>query len=144
MPRAPPRDIDGNTLPHDHLEILAEHHVIRHVTPNDLHTEQSTGVCRVASGAYSESSDVHGGMSVDIEEWVVGAGLTALNYVAAESYGAVRINVGALRAAGFQVGWDPIPGNPHHGAVWGIGNGSKRKRRIAALAQTIRKALGET
>src|SRR5205085_6430407 len=44
---------------------------------------------------------------------------------------------------GFQIGWDPHPDNPHHGAVWGIGNGSKRKRRVAGLAVTIREAFGE-
>jgi hypothetical protein len=144
MRSAPPRDADGNILPHDHADILAGHHVIRHVMPNDLHTEQSTGVRRVASGAYSESSDAHGGMSVDIEEWVVADGLASLHYVDDETHGAVRINVGTLRATGFQVGWDPLPENPHHGAVWGIGNGSRRKRRIAQMAQTIRKAFGES
>jgi hypothetical protein len=143
MPDEPPRDAEGKTLPHDHAEILAEHHVIRHITPNDLHTDQGTGVTRVASGAYSESSDAHGGMSVDIEEWMAADGLEPLHYVADETHGAVRLNVAALRPLGFQVGWDPLPENPHHGAVWGIGNGSARKRRIAREARTIRKVTGE-
>jgi hypothetical protein len=83
-------------------------------------------------------------MSVDVEEWIIADGLVPLHYVTDETYGAVRINVGALRAAGFQVGWDPQPENNHHGAVWGIGNGSRRKRRIAQIAATVRKAFGET
>lgn len=142
MPAAPPRDSQGNTLPHNHAEILPEHHVIRHITPNDLHTEPS-GTRRVASGAYSESSDAHAGMSVDIEEWMIADGLDPLHYVTDETHGARRLNVGDLRADGFQVGWDPLPGNPHHGAVWGIGNGSKRKRKVANRAVCIRKAAGE-
>lgn len=142
MPAAPPRDPAGNTLPHDHPEMGNEFHVIRHTTPNDLHTE-SGGLTRLASGAFSESSDAHGGMSVDIEEWMTSEGLDVLHYVVDESHGAVRLNIGALRAEGFQVGWDPLPTNPHHGAVWGIGNGSKRKRKVARLAQTVRKARGE-
>jgi hypothetical protein len=52
--------------------------------------------------------------------------------------------VGQLRLLGFQVGWDPDGGHKHHGAVWGIGNGSARRRRIRAIGQTLRKAEGET
>jgi hypothetical protein len=82
-------------------------------------------------------------MSVDVEEWLIDAGLSPLHYVTDLSHGAVRIKVGDLREAGFKVGWDPDGGHPLHAAVWGIGNGSKRKRRIAKLAVTIRKAAGE-
>ena len=144
MPVDPPRDAAGYVVPHDHPEILDGHHVIRHITPHDLHPEQETGVTRVASGAYSELSDPHGGMSVDIEEWIVRDGLNPLHYVADLSYGATRINVGELRALELKVGWDPQPDNPHHGGVWGIGNGSKRKRKVSAIAVTIRRAHGET
>jgi hypothetical protein len=142
MPTEPNRDPQGNVLPHDHAEILPEHHVIRHTTPNDLHTEH-TGLRRISSGAYSESSDVHGGMSVDIEEWMAADGLDPLHYLTDPSHGAVRLSVGELRAAGFQVGWDQQAGNPHHGSVWGIGNGSTRRKKIARIAVTVRKAEGE-
>src|SRR5438874_455042 len=140
MRAEPPRDEDGNTLPHDHPEILPEHHVIRHILPRDIHADQGTGIRRVASGAYSESSQKHGGMSVDIEDWMTADGLAALHYVVDAAHGAVRLNVGNLRGMGFRVGWDPVPENPHHGAVWGIGNGSRRRRRIAENAETVRKA----
>jgi hypothetical protein len=139
---APPRDAQGNVIPHDHQEILSEHNVIRHIVPpQDLHRDQTTGITRVASGAYSESSE--GGMSVDIEDWMTVDGVPPLHYVTDDSQGAVRLNVGALRGEGLKIGWDPLPENEHHGAVWGIGNGSGRRKRIARLADTIRKARGE-
>jgi hypothetical protein len=141
MPVDPPRDAAGNIVPHDHAEILDDHHVIRRITPNDLHRKPDSGVTRVASGAYSESTG--GGMSVDIEEWMIGDGLDLLHYVTDPAHGAVRISVRELRQLGFQVGWDPDGGHPHHGAVWGIGNGSKNKRKVARIAATVRKATGE-
>jgi hypothetical protein len=77
--------------------------------------------------------------------WMIADGLESLHYVIDDTHGAVRLCVGDLRKLGLKVGWDPHPDNPHHGAVWGIGNGSKRKRRVAALVvATLRKALGET
>ncbi len=82
-------------------------------------------------------------MSVDVEEWMAADGLPALHYVNDPSHGAVRLDVGALRQLGFQVGWDPDDAHPHHGAVWGIGNGSKRKKKVLAIKETIKKAAGE-
>ena len=82
-------------------------------------------------------------MSVDIEEWMTADGLAPLHYVTDARHGAVRINVGQLRAQGFLVGWDPDDAHPHHGGVWGIGNGSKRKKRVYKLAATIKKVEGE-
>jgi hypothetical protein len=141
MPVDPPRDAQGNIVPHNHSEILNDQHVIRHITPNDLYRDGASGVTRVASGAYSESAG--GGMSVDIEEWMIADGLDPLHYITDPAHGAVRISVRELRLLGFQVGWDPDSGHPHHGAVWGIGNGSNRRRRVARLAVTVRKAAGE-
>jgi hypothetical protein len=65
------------------------------------------------------------------------------HYVVDPTHGAVRLSVGELRKLGFQVGWDPDNAHPHHGAVWGIGNGSKRKKKVMAIANTIKKAVGE-
>jgi hypothetical protein len=141
MPAPPPRDADGRIVPHDHVDILDSHHVVRHTTPHDLHIE-ADGTSRLASGAFSESST--GGMSVDIEEWMAQDGLGALHYVTEPTHGAVRLSVGELRQLGFQVGWDPDGGHEYHGAVWGIGNGSARRRRIRNIGQTIRHAEGES
>lgn len=140
MPVDPPREPSGNVTPHNHAEILDQHHVIRHTTPHDLCQEVDTGLRRLSSGAYCESSE--GGMSVDIEEWMAADGLDPLAYVVDPAHGAVRLNVGELRSLGFTVGWDPVDGNPHHGEIWGIANG-KRRRKIAGIAETIRKAEGE-
>jgi hypothetical protein len=37
--------------------------------------------------------------------------------------------------------WAP---HPHHGGVWGIGNGSKRKRRVLEIAISLKRVEGET
>jgi hypothetical protein len=141
MPRDPPRDSQGNILPHDHAEILDDHYVIRHINPNDLAFDETLKGKRLGSGAFSESSG--GGMSVDIEAWMTANGLEQLHYVTNPLEGAVRIRVGDLRRLGYQVGWDPDGGHQHHGSVWGNFNGSKSKRRIRALAKTIKRAAGE-
>jgi len=136
MPKPPQRDQHGKIIPHDHDEILDHHHVIRHTTPNDCPDGYLT------SGAFSESKD--GGMSVDIEEWMTTDGLEPLHYVTDLTHGAVRLKVGDLRKLGFQVGWDPDDAHPHHGAVWGIRNGSSRRRWIRDIATTLKRADGET
>jgi hypothetical protein len=141
MPKTPPpRDAAGKTLPHNHDDILDSDHLIRHTKPHDLTQETDTRVWRLGSGAYSESSD--GGMSVDHEEWMHQEGLTSLHYVKDSQDGATRLMVGELRALGFQVGWDPLPDNPHHCAVWGISN-SRQRRKILRIGKTVRKARGE-
>jgi hypothetical protein len=123
----PPRDDNGRILPHDHPEVTKDHHTIRHTIPNDLHVESPT-YARLAGGAFSESSD--GGMSCDEENWVTDAGLHALHYVTEPTHRAVRLNVGALRELGFQVGWDPDRSHEHHVRVSGIGNGSRQKKKM--------------
>jgi len=137
MPIEPPRSDDGRIVAHDHFEIRDEHHVIRWTTPGDIHPAEG----RLVSGAFSESRD--GGMSVEIEEWLLDAGFDRMQNLPDSRYGAVRLNVGILRGLGFQVGWDPDQGHEHHGAVWGIGNGSTRRRKILKIAERLRPAKGE-
>jgi hypothetical protein len=142
MPSPPPREESGKIVPHNHPDIHDDHHVIRHIVPpHDLHPDPTTNVTRVSSGAYSESGG--GGMSVDILEWMIADGLYDLYYLSDDTEGATSLRVGDLRDLGLMVGWDPDGGHPQHGAVWGIANSSKR-RRIAKLAVTIKKADGET
>jgi hypothetical protein len=40
MPKPPPRDQYGKIVPHDHPDILDDHHVIRHTTPQDLYGDE--------------------------------------------------------------------------------------------------------
>jgi len=82
-------------------------------------------------------------MSVDIEEWMIEDGLSPIHYIEIPTYGAVRISVWQLRVMGFLVGRFPQPGNPHHGAVWGITSSSHRKH-VCAIAMTLKRAEGET
>jgi hypothetical protein len=140
MPKPPPRDQHGKIVPHNHPDILDEHHVIRHTTPQDLCPDD--GGKRLNSGAFSESEG--GGMSVYIQEWMKVDGLDPLHYISDPTYGAVRLKVGDLRKQNLQVGWDPDDAHPHHGGVWGIGNGSKRKRRVLEIATSLKRAEGET
>jgi hypothetical protein len=84
------------------------------------------------------------GCQFDVEDWLIADGLDPLHYISNPDFGARRIKVSELRALGFKVGWDPLANNRHHAAVWGIGPGSKKKRKVAALAVLVRKAKGET
>ena len=140
MPKPPPRDQHGKIVPHNHPAILDDHYVIRHTTPRDLSDDD--GGKRLSSGAFSESEG--GGMSVDIEEWMKVDGLDPLHYITDPTHGAVRLKVGDLRKQMLQVGWDPEDAHPHHGGVWGIGNGSKRKRRVLEIATSLKRVEGET
>ena len=116
------------------------YHLIRHTTPQDLCDDD--GGKRLSSGAFSESEGR--GMSVYIEEWMKVDGLDPLHYIPDPTHGAVRLTVGDLRRQNLQVGWDPDDAPPHHGGVWGIGNGSKRKRRVLEIATSLKQVAGET
>jgi len=140
LPKPPPRDQHGKIVPHDHPEILDEHYVIRHTTPQDLSDDE--GGKRLNSGAFSESKG--GGMSVDIEEWMKADGLDPMHYITDPTHGAVRLKVGDLREQKLLVGWDPDDAHPHHGGVWGIGNGSRRRRRVLEIAISLKRVEGET
>jgi hypothetical protein len=71
------------------------------------------------AGAYSESTiaDVRCGMSVDIECWMLNAGLSSLHYLADASHGYAAKGRRSSRW-GMKVGWDPDNGHAQHGAVW--------------------------
>ena len=61
-------------------------------------------------------------MSVDLEQLIIEAGQDARNYVTTPRWtGSVKFDAGALRKLKLQVGFDPLPQNPCHGEVWGLG-----------------------
>ena len=81
-------------------------------------------------------------MSVDIEEWMIADGLTQLHYVTDPAQGATRLNVGALRKLGLQIGWDRRRSRSSLCRM-----GSRRpeaKEASCSLASTIKKCAGET
>jgi len=91
--------------------------------------DQKTGAKRISSIAYQASTGVHGGMSVDLERSVLDAGLDVAAFVTTPQWiGSVRFEAQFLRAEGFQVGFDPLPENSHHGEVWGAFSRGQRKR----------------
>lgn len=70
----PPRDDDGNVLPHDHPEIKNGDGIIRRISEQFV-VRDANGNLRISSMAFSPSSGHHKGMSVDLEEEIRCAGL---------------------------------------------------------------------
>lgn len=128
----PPRDRAGKVVPHDHTGVGPSDGVIRRISENQLVTDKN-GQRRISSKAFQASSGPNAGMSVDLECSIIGAGLDVATYVTTPRWiGSVRFEAGALRQEGYQVGFDPIPENPHHGEVWGD-FGRSRRRRLQQL-----------
>lgn len=124
----PPRDENDNVIPHDHAEISADDGVIRRVSERQVVTDKS-GVKRISTIAFRPSNGVNAGMSVDLEQLIAEAGIDPRAFVTSPNWtGSVRFSAGAIRAEGFQVGFDPIPENPYHGEVWGDFTKAKQKR----------------
>lgn len=124
----PPLNAAGEVEPHDHVGILNQHGVIRRISAQHLVDDEKVAGKRVSTLAFSPSSGVNGGMSVDLENSIIEAGLNPQAYVVSPPFlGAVRFTAGSLRAQEFSVGYDPMPDNPHHGEVWGNFTRSKKK-----------------
>ncbi len=135
MPLKPPlRDENDNVLPHDHEEIGPTDGVIRRVSHHFL-TPGPDGNLRLSSMAFKPSSGTNGGMSVDLEQSILDAGLDVRTHVTSPQFiGSVRFTAGSLRAEKLMVGFHPIPGNDHHGEVWGT-SAKSVQRRLAQLAE---------
>lgn len=132
MPTPPPRDAAGAVIPHDHPDIHQDDIIIRRVT--ELHVVLDKGVRRLSSMLYNASEGLLGGMSVDVEKFIIEADLNPKQWVVSPKWiGAVYFNVGFLRDRHFQVGYDPIQAgngltaNPYHGQVWGKFTGARKQ-----------------
>jgi hypothetical protein len=124
----PPLDASGCVVPHDHAGVSPSDGVIRRISSNQIVTDKN-GQKRISSKAFQGSSETNGGMSVDLECSILGAGLDPRHYVTTPRWiGSVRFAAGALRSEGFLVGFHPLPENPHHGEVWG--DFSRAKKRL--------------
>lgn len=140
MPLQPLRDANGNVTPHDHLDILPEHGIIRRISEHYLvpDEKQSEGR-RISSMAFKASSDTNGGMSVDLQHEIEKDGRNPKEFVTTPIWiGSVRFEARQLRETefGFKVGADPLdskPGmaaNPYHGQVWGSFTRGKQRRLL--------------
>jgi hypothetical protein len=117
----PPRDLSGNVIPHNHPGILDTDFIIRRISDNFIVSDpKAVGRKRLSSMAFQASSTGSKSMSVDLKTEIEQAGLNPNTYVTTPKFiGSVLINVGQIRQLHFQVGYEPISTNPHHGGVWG-------------------------
>lgn len=84
----------------------------------------------------SQDVDPYGGLSVDLEALMLTDGVDPAQPVGtAHSVGAIVLAVSAFRSRHFLVGYDPLPENPYHGAVW------ENAARSAKLTRGTKRAL---
>jgi len=129
----PPRDDDGQVVPHDHSEISNKDEVIRRISVHHI-VEDKNGQNIISSMAYKASSGKNGGMSIDLKQLIEKAGLDSRAYVTTPKWmGSVLFKVSELREMEFKVGYNPILApapepNPYHGEVWGKFTGSQTRK----------------
>lgn len=72
-------------------------------------------------------------MSVDLERSILEAGLNAKQFVTTPKFtGSVWFQASFLRSEDFQVGYDPLDDNPHHGEVWGVFSKARQRKLLRA------------
>jgi hypothetical protein len=130
---APPKDDQGRTLPHDHLGIEDEDILLRGVSKQWLIPDGNGGT-RISSALISSTSkkiDPYEGLSVEIKKLLDDAGVDIYARFSAKYISVVSFLSQDFRAEGGLVGYDPLPDNPCHGAVWGdLRKPSSRKNRL--------------
>ena len=124
-----PRDAQGRALPHDHPGIDGNCRLIRRISAEWIVLDRSTGRQRLSSACLSPSTpsaDIYCGLSVDIEAFILAAGIEPAAHVTTPKHMAsIAIKAHAFRSRGFLAGHDPSPGNPFHGCVWQVEGRSK-------------------
>lgn len=130
----PPRDANGVVVPHDHVGIADTDWIIRRISDEHIVADVKVpGGRRVSTLAFQGSTDGNNGMSVDLECSIVEAGLNARDFVTSPRFmGSIWFSAGFLRSESFQVGYDPLPENPHHGEVWGTFTRGRKNRLLAS------------
>lgn len=106
--------------PHDDDSIASEDLLIRRISREHHVVYDHTHECfRVSSKAFSPSSGLNGGMSIDLPKLMMASGIEPREYVTNPSYiGSVTFRSSIVRGLGLLVGSDPKPDNPYHGQVW--------------------------
>ena len=108
MPLQPERDGAGQVIPHDDPAIAGNGYVVRPINPYaHLCPDENTGGQRISPGAFHHTRESNGGVSVDIGQELLAAGL-ALGHMVQAGMGAVKIRVDAIRRLELWVGSDPI------------------------------------
>ena len=93
---------------------------VEHVVP-----DENRGYLRLSTKAFSSSSEMPYGMSVDVLNLMTRAGVDPKLFVTTPKFTAsVQFTAGTARTAGLWVGFDPLekegnnPENPYHAEVW--------------------------
>ena len=103
--------------------------MIRRISDKYLVVDPKIGGKRISSMAFSPSSGSNGGMSVDLQKLIEGAGIDARTFVTTPVWiGSVRLKVGDLRKEKLKVGFEPTKANQFHGEVWGNFTMEKKER----------------
>ncbi len=128
---APPRDNEGRVQPHDDLDIPPDAFVLRYIGREWLKPHPDLpDRRRLSSGAFSPSSkrlDPYQGMSVDLLQPMLDAGISPTDRKGDKYEAIVKLRVADLRQLSLLVGPDPRPSNPFHAAVWGIKKDTAKK-----------------
>ena len=135
LPTPPPRDADGNVVPHNHADILDADGIIRRVTMQHVVEDpKAVGGRKLSSILFNPSSGLNGGLSVDLRRPIEEDGLAPQAFVTTEEFvGSVIMIAQVFRSKALQVGYDPLPTNSYHGEVWGNFTGGC-KRQLLKLA----------
>lgn len=107
--------------PYDEDKIDGKDRIIRRINP-DQHViwDENRNCNRISTKAFTPSSNLNGGMSVDIEALILEAEIDPLEYVITPIFtGAVEFTASSARNLGLMVGYDPLQHNKYHGEVWG-------------------------
>ncbi len=131
----PPLDADGVVTPHDHPDIKPDDEVVRRVSAEWTVVDNASGTKRLTSLAFRTSTrGKYPGLSVDLVAFASADGRNPREFVTTPDHvGSIVFRASELRAANFQVGWEPLESNPFHGEVWGAG-GKSGERTLRNMA----------
>lgn len=125
-------DLTGVAIPYDEPNILSDHGVIRRISEHFIVLD-GNGNKKISSMALEPASGPYGGgLSVDLEHKILGAGINVVEFVTSPVWiGSIRFTAQQLRSEDLKVGYDPvIPDNPHHGEAWGSFTRGKKKKLL--------------
>jgi hypothetical protein len=128
--KQPPRDELG-IVPHNHEEIAPEDLLVRNIHPDWIVREN--GALRISSAAFTPSSppgDPRSSVSVDLKKLLLEEGKHA-PFNAKPGHGNAELTSRCARELGCQVGWDPVPENNAHSAIWGVGTNKSKRRQLS-------------